>query len=150
MRRGLAAKQAGGGEIKVPYYLGVLGAAYARAGRPVEALALFTDAFERVEETGERWFEAELHRRKGEVLLCLSEPDRAEAEICFRKAMEVAQVQGAKLWKLRAATSLARLWAEQGERQKARELLAPVYGWFTEGLDTADLKDAKGLLDELA
>jgi predicted ATPase/class 3 adenylate cyclase len=150
MRRGLAAKQAGGGEIKVPYYLGVLGAAYARAGRPVEALALFTDAFERVEETGERWFEAELHRRRGEVLLCLSDADNAEAERCFRQAMAVAQAQGTKLWELRAAMSLARLWADQGERARAHDLLAPIYGWFTEGFETADLKDAKALLDELA
>jgi predicted ATPase/class 3 adenylate cyclase len=150
MHRGLAAKQAGGAQIKVPYYLGVLAAAHARAGRPLEALALLADALECVEETGERWFEAELHRRKGEVALRLSEPDRPEAERCFGKAMAVAQGQGAKLWELRAATSLARLWAEQGKRAQARDLLAPVYGWFTEGFDTQDLKDAKGLLDELA
>jgi class 3 adenylate cyclase/predicted ATPase len=150
MRRGLAAKQAGGAEIKVPYYLGVLGAAYARARRPEEALPLLTDAFDRVEETGERWFEAELHRRKGEVVLGVSEPDRAEAERCFHKAMAVAQAQGAKLWELRAATSLARLWAEQGWRAESHDLLAPVYGWFTEGFDTVDLRAAKTLLDELA
>jgi predicted ATPase len=149
MHRGLAAKQAGGAEIKVPYYLGMLGAAYASAARPVKALPLLTDAFERVEHTGERWFEAELHRCKGEVVLCLSEANRSEAERCFRKAMAVAKSQGAKLWELRAATSLARLWRGQGQRQKARELLAPVYGWFTEGFDTADLKDAKALLDDL-
>jgi predicted ATPase len=149
MHRGLAAKQAGGAQIKVPYYLGVLAAAYARARRPVEALPLLADAFERVEETGERWFEAELHRRKGEVVLCLSEPDTPEAERCFRKATAVAQAQGAKLWELRAAVSLARLWRDQGKRAQARDLLAPVYGWFTEGFDTADLKDAKALLEEL-
>jgi predicted ATPase len=150
MHRGLAAKQAGGAEIKVPYYLGVLGAAYARARRPVEALPLLTDAFDRIEETGERWFQAELHRRKGEVVLCLSEADRVEAERCFHKAMAVAQAQGAKLWELRATTSLARLWSAQGKRAEAHDLLAPVYDWFTEGFDTADLKDAKQLLDELA
>jgi predicted ATPase len=149
MHRGLAAKQAGGGEIKVPYYLGVLGAAYARARRPVEALPLLTDAFDRVEETGEHWFEAELHRRRGEAVLCLSEADRAEAERCFHKAMAVAQAQGAKLWELRATTSLARLWRDQ-ERRAAHDLLAPVYGWFTGGFDTPDLKDAKELLEELA
>ena len=149
MHRGLAAKQAGGAEIKVPYYLGVLGTAYVRGRRPVEALPLLTDAFDRVGETGERWFEAELHRRKGEVVLCLSEADRAEAEGCFRKAMAVAQAQGAKLWEIRAATSLARLWAERGERTQARDLLAPVYGWFTEGFETQDMKQAKALLDEL-
>ena len=149
MHRDLAANQAGGAEIKVPYYPGVLGAAYARARRPVEALPLLTDAFDRVEETGERWFEAELHRRKGEVVLCLSEADKAEAERCFRKAMAVAQAQGAKLWELRAATSLARLWRDQGRRAEAYDLLAPIYGWFTEGFGDDDLKDAKGVLDEL-
>ena len=149
MHRGLAAKQAGGAEIKVPYYLGMLGAAYARAGRPVEALPLLTDAFERVEETGERWFEAELHRRKGEVVLCLSDPDKAEAERCFRKAMSVAHAQGAKLWELRAATSLGRFWAEQGRRAESHDLLAPIYDWFTEGFDTIDLKEARALLEEL-
>ena len=150
MHRGLAAKQAGGAEIKVPYYLGVLATAYAGARRPAEALPLLMDAFGRVEETGERWFEAELHRRKGEVVLCLSEADRAEAERCFRKAMAVAQAQGAKLWKLRATTSLARLWRDQGRHDEAHDVLGPVYGWFTEGFDTQDLKDAKALLDELA
>jgi predicted ATPase len=149
MHRGLAAKQAGGAQIKVPYYLGVLGAAYARSRRPVEALPLLTDAFERVEETGERWFEAELHRRKGEVVLCLSDPDRAEAEKCFRQAIAVAQAQGAKLWELRAATSLARFWAEQGRRAESHDLLAPIYDWFTEGFDTIDLKEARALLEEL-
>ena len=150
MHRGLAAKQAGGAQIKVPYYLGVLAAAYARARRPVEALPLLTDAFELVEETGERWFEAELHRRKGEVVLGLSEADTAEAERCFRQAMAVAQAQGAKLWELRAATSLARLWAEQGLRAESHDLLAPIYDRFTEGFDTIDLKEASALLDELA
>jgi hypothetical protein len=77
----------------------------------------------------------ELHRRKGEVLLCLSEPNRAEAERCFRKAMAVAQAQGAKLWELRAATSIARQWRDQGKCAQAHDLLAPVYGWFTEGYD---------------
>jgi predicted ATPase len=149
MHLGLAAKQAGGAEIMVPYHLGVLGAAYASAGRSVEALPLLKDAFDRVEKTGERWFEAELYRCKGEVVLCLSEADRAEAERCFCKAMAVAQAQGAKLWELRVATSLARLWAEQSERQKAYDLLAPVYGWFTEGFDTADLKHARALVEEL-
>jgi predicted ATPase len=91
-----------------------------------------------------------LHRRKGEVLLCLSEADRAEAERRFRKAMAVAQAQGAKLWELRAATSLARLWRDQGRGAAAHDVLAPIYGWFTEGFDTADLRDARALLDALA
>jgi predicted ATPase len=82
--------------------------------------------------------------------LSLLESDEAGAETCFRRAMEIAREQEAKMWELRAATSLARLWAEQGERQRARHLLAPVYGWFTEGFDMPDLKDARALLDELA
>ncbi len=149
MHRGLSLKRSTGAEIKVPYYQGVLASTYARAGLPAKALPLLADAFNLVERTEERWFEAELHRRKGEVLLCLPDAIPAKAEECFHKAMTVAQGQQAKLWELRAATSLARLWGERGERQKARDLLAPVYAWFTEGFDTPDLKDAKALLEEL-
>jgi predicted ATPase len=150
MRRGLAAKQATGAQLKVPYYLGLMAGVLGGADNGSEALSLLDEALTRVNRTGERWFEAELHRRKGEVVLCLNKADRAEAERCFRKATTVAQAQGAKLWELRAATSLARLWAEQGKRTQARDLLAPVYGWFTEGFDTADLKEAKALLEELS
>jgi predicted ATPase len=103
-----------------------------------------------VDKTGERVYEAELHRLKGELLLQQSPDNAAEAETCFHKAIEVAQSQHAKSWELRAATSLARLWQQQDKRQDAYDLLAPVYGWFTEGFDTADLKDAKALLDELS
>jgi predicted ATPase len=97
-----------------------------------------------------RWIEAELHRLRGELLLALPEPDQSEAEACFRQALAVASQQQAKFWELRAATSLARVWRDQGKRAEARDLLAPIYGWFTEGFDTADLKDAKALLDELS
>jgi predicted ATPase len=90
-----------------------------------------------------------LHRVKGDLLRHLDEPHTAAAEACYRQAIKIAQGQGAKTLELRAATSLAQLWAEQGERRKAYDLLAPVYGWFTEGFDTADLKDAKALLSEL-
>ena len=83
------------------------------------------------------------------MLLELPEPDEAEAEMRFRRALEVARRQDAKMWELRAASSLGRLWASQGEQQKAHDLLAPIYGWFTEGFDTTDLKEAKALLDEL-
>jgi predicted ATPase len=150
MSRGLAAKRATGAQLKVPYYLGLLASAYVSRGRHAEALALFDDALVRVGRTGERWFEAELHRRKGEALLCLPEPHREAIEACFRRAIAVAQEQQAKLWELRAATSLARLRAKQGKRREAHDLLAPVYGWFNEGFDSADLKDAKALLDELS
>jgi predicted ATPase len=108
------------------------------------------EALDRSEATGERWFEAELHRIKGDVLLRAPEVDPAEAETCLCKAIAVAQEQGARLWELRAATSLARLWRDLGKHAEAHDLLTPVYGWFTEGFDTADLKDAKALLDELA
>ena len=121
-----------------------------RAGRPEAGQSAIAEALAFAEESGERWWEAELHRLKGELLLAQSTENRAEAEACFHRALEVAQQQSAKAFELRAATSLARLWAEQGKRAEAHDLLAPVYGWFTEGFDTADLKDAKALLDELA
>ena len=119
-------------------------------GEFAEALRLLAKVLDRVERTGERWFEAELYRLKGGVMLSLPEDDGREAEGCFRRALDIARHQQAKSWELRAATSLARLRRDQGRRVEARELLAPVYGWFTEGFDTADLKDAKALLDELA
>ena len=95
-------------------------------------------------------WKAELYRLKGALLLQQSSDNSTEAETCFHHAIGIAQSQQAKSWELRAATSLARLWQQQGKRQEAHDLLAPVYGWFTEGFDTADLKDAKALLDELA
>jgi len=101
-----------------------------------------------VEDTGERYVEAEIRRSEGNLLL--AENGSAEAETCYLKALEVARAQEARSLELRAATSLARLWGEQGRRAEARDLLAPVYGWFTEGFDTPDLKEAKTLLDELA
>jgi predicted ATPase len=110
------------------------------------AMLLLVDALARVEKTDERWFVAELHRLKGEVVLRTTP---ADAGACFRKALHVAQEQGAKWWELRAATSLARLWAEQDRRQEAHDLLAPVYGWFTEGLDLAALREARALLDRV-
>jgi predicted ATPase len=149
MRRGLAAKQATGAQLKVPYYLGLMAGVLGRAGSGSEALALLDEALARVNRTGERWFEAELHRLKSEALLASSSERAGEAEACYLQARTVAQNPGARLWELRAATSLARLWRDQGKRAQARDLLAPVYGWFTEGFDTADLKDARALLEEL-
>jgi predicted ATPase len=102
-----------------------------------------------VNQSGERWWEAELHRLHGELIRARGRQDLADAERCFQRALEIAGTQSARSLELRAAISLARLWADQGERHKAYDLLAPVYGWFTEGFDTADLKDAKALLDEL-
>ena len=98
----------------------------------------------------ESWYEADIHRIAGEIALRSPEPDVAKAEAHFERALQVALVQRAKSWELRAAMSLARLWRDQGKVQQARELLAPVYGWFTEGFDTLDLKEAKALLEELA
>ena len=103
-----------------------------------------------VAQTEERWDEAELHRLKGELLLQQSVENHVEAETCFHQALSIAQSQSAKSWELRAATSLATLWHSQGKCQDAYDLLAPVYAWFTEGFDTADLQDAKALLEALA
>ena len=107
------------------------------------------DALAVLEETAARRCEAELHRLEGELLLVSKEPNETRAEASFRNAVAVARAQQAKSWELRAAASLARLLAHQGRREEARALLAPIYGWFTEGFDTADLKEAKGLLNGL-
>jgi predicted ATPase len=96
------------------------------------------------------WWEAELYRLKGQLLLQQSSDNATEAESCFQQAISIAKKQSAKSWELRASTSLARLWQFQDKRQEAYDLLAPVYNWFTEGFDTADLQEAKQLLDELA
>ncbi len=111
--------------------------------------ALTADALDLVTRSGRRWIEPELHRLKGELLLALPETDTAAAEACFRHAIAVAREQGARMLELRVATSLARLWRDQGRRAEAPDVLAPVLDWFTEGFDTADLKSAKALLDEL-
>jgi predicted ATPase len=103
-----------------------------------------------VEATKERWCEAEVNRVAGEIALMSPERDAAKAEAYFERALAVAREQQAKSWELRAAMSMARLWRDQGKRDEARDLLAPVYGWFTEGFDTRDLKEAKALLDELS
>jgi predicted ATPase len=147
LRRGLTAWQATGAEGYMPYYLGLAADACGKAGQVEEALTLLTDALARAERTAAHWFEAELYRLRAEALLSRGEPDGAE--VAFGQDLAVARGQGAKLWELRAATSLAQLWHDQGRRAEARDLLVPVYGWFTEGYDTPDLKNAKGLLEEL-
>ena len=103
-----------------------------------------------VETTREKWYEAQVNRVAGEIAQMSPEPDAAKAEAYFERALAVAREQQAKSWELRAAMSMARLWRDQGKRQQARGLLAPVYGWFTEGFETLDLKEAKALLEELA
>jgi predicted ATPase len=133
----------------LPMVLTALAEAHGRAGQAEEGLALIAEAQEFVAKTGERVWEAAVHRIKGELLLARSPSDPAQAEACFREALDVARQQSAKSLELRAATSLARLWQRQGKRDEARDLLQPVYDWFTEGFDTKDLKDAKALLEGL-
>src|SRR5262252_4484164 len=118
--------------------------------QPEAGLTALAEALTLVNTTGERWYESEIYRLKGELLLHQSLDNQADVENCFHQAMTVAQNQQAKSWELRAATSLARLWQQQGKRQEAYDLLTPVYHWFTEGFDTADLQEAKALLDELS
>ena len=108
------------------------------------------EAMRAIETTKETWYEAEVHRTAGEIALLSRDLYAGKAEVYFERALSVARQQQAKSWELRAAMSLARLWRDQGKVQEARELLAPVYGWFSEGFDTLDLKDAKALLEELA
>ena len=147
---GFSAYRSTGSTIWGPYYLSYLARAYAELGSFEDALRSIDDAITTVETTKEKWCEAEIHRLAGEIALKSPERDAAKAEAYFERALPVARQQQAKSWELRAAMSMARLWRDQGKPQQARELLAPVYGWFTEGFDTRDLKEAKALLDELA
>jgi predicted ATPase len=131
----------------MPHYTDLLASACEIAGQIEDGLTQLDNALRIVERTGERWFAAELNRHKGQLLLRQGHSEAAEE--LYRKALNIAWEQEAKLWELRAAASLARLRRDQGRRAEARGLLAPVYGWFTEGFDTPDLKEAKALLDEL-
>jgi predicted ATPase/class 3 adenylate cyclase len=149
MRQGLAADLATGSTQFQPYFLDLLAEAYGEGGYPDEGLHALAEALAMMETTEVRFYAAELSRLKGALLLRQTVPDAPQAEACFRAALDVARQQHAKSWELRAATSLARLWQRQGKRQAAYDLLAPVYGWFTEGFDTADLREAKGVLEEL-
>jgi predicted ATPase len=146
----LSALRSTGTTIRTPTSLFYLTVAYSGLGQIEDAWRCIAEALNAIETTKERWFEAEVHRMAGEVALSSPQPDIAKAEAYFERALAVAQKQQAKSWELRASMSLARLWRDQGKPQQARELLAPVYGWFTEGFDTRDLKEAKALLEELA
>jgi predicted ATPase len=148
LRSGSTAYRATGARVWMPYHIALLARAYEIAGQIEEGLTQLDDALQIVERTGERWLDAELYRQKGQLLL--RQGHSAAAEELYRKALSIAGEQEAKLWELRAAGSLARLRRVQGRRAEARDLLAPVYDWFTEGFDTPDLKEAKGLLDALA
>jgi len=147
--KGLRAHHATGAELLRSYFLALLAEAHGTMGQPEAGLTALTEALTFAETTGERWYEAELYRLKGELLLQQNSDNQAEAETCFHHALDITRNQQAKSLELRAATSLARLWQQQGKRQGAHDLLAPVYHWFTEGFDTADLQEAKALLDTL-
>jgi predicted ATPase len=170
MYQGLATHQATGAELVRPYLLALLAEMYRQGRRADEGLHVLGNALASVHNTGERWWEAELDRLRAKLLLRqaaergtsqiastptlmgaeVERPVFTKAEACFYQALDIARRQGAKSLELRAAMSLSRLWQQQGKQAEARELLAPVYGWFTEGFDTADLQEARALLEELA
>ncbi len=149
MRRGISAYRASGATPHA-WMLSFLASGLGKVGRPQEGLQVVEEGFASVAKTGEQIASPPLHRVKGELLLAQNPADIGEAERCFRTAIEIARRQSARIAELRATVSLARLLNEQGRRDEARAMLAEIYGWFTEGFDTADLKEAKALLDELA
>jgi predicted ATPase len=145
----ITALRSTGVTMLMPMSLPILAKAYAELGQFEEAWRCIGEAMTAVETTKEKWCEADIHRTAGELTLMLPMPDAAKAEAHFERALAIAREQQAKSWELRAAMSMARLWRDQGKRQQAHDLLAPVYGWFTEGFDTLDLKEAKSLLEQL-
>ena len=147
---GVTAMRSTGTTMWMPLWLSYLARANAETGQFDAATRCIGETMTAVETAKERWCESEVHRIAGEIALLSREPDAAKAEVCFERALGVARAQQAKSWELRAATSLARLWRDQGRRDEARTLLAPIYDWFTEGFDTRDLKEAKALLDALS
>jgi predicted ATPase len=155
MRRRLAASRTAGEGAFSPYSLALLAEAYGKAGRAEDGLAALAEALTVVDNSGERFYEAELYRLKGELTLKQSsvqslESRVKEAEECFHHAIDIAYRQSAKSLELRATMSLSRLWQQQGKKEEARQMLAEIYGWFTEGFETKDLQEAKALLAELA
>jgi predicted ATPase len=150
VRQGIVAYRATGAALFVPYFCTVLAEVSAHLGHPEDGHQALAEAHTLVQQHEERYWEAEIYRLRGVLLLRQTGTLQAKAEACFQQALTVARRQQAKSLELRAAMSLARLWQHQGKRGEARELLAPVYGWFTEGFDTADLYEAKALLDELS
>jgi len=171
MGQGLTTFEATGAKLARPHLLALLAETYGKVGLTAEGLTVLAEALTQVESTGERYYEAELYRLKGELTLQhahyqapgtgpkaqratnlrpLTSTTQSAAEACFLTAMAIARQQQAKSWELRAVMSLSRLWRQQGKKDDARRLLAEIYGWFTEGFDTKDLQEAKGLLEELA
>ena len=146
----MAAYRSTGSRCGLPWWFPPLIKAYADVGQFDNAWRSVGEAMTTIETTKETWCEADIHRIAGEVTLMSPERDATKAEGYFERALAIARQQQAKSWELRAATSMARLWRDQGKRDEARELLAPVHGWFTEGFDTLDLKEAEALLGELA
>jgi predicted ATPase len=149
MRQGLTDWRATGAELWQPFFLALLADAYARAGQIDAGLGAVDEALALIRTTGECWWEAEIYRLKGEGLRRQVVPDEQQADVCFRQALDTARQQQTKSLELRAAMSLSRLWQHQGQRGKAQRLLVESYAWFTEGFDTADLQEAKVLLDTL-
>jgi predicted ATPase len=146
---GLDAFRSTGSTLFTPWYLTSLAAAHAELGQFDNASSCIDEAVLTVRTTKEKWCEAEIYRIAGEIALRSPQHDAAKAEVAFERALAIARAQRAKSWELRAATSVARLWRDQGKRDKGRELLAPIYHWFREGFGTRDLQQAKELLDEL-
>jgi predicted ATPase len=165
MQEGLAAQRATGSEVVHPYFLALLAEIYGKMGQFEEGLAALAEASALMQRTGERWYEAELYRLRGELTLQqfnvpdskfqvtdpqpLTPDPQGEAEARFLKAIEIARMQQAKSLELRATISLARLWQQQGKHHAARDMLSEIYHWFTEGFDTKDLQEAKALLEDL-
>jgi class 3 adenylate cyclase/predicted ATPase len=145
----MAAYRSTGSTIYTPLHLSHLARAKAEIGQFGDARRCMEEAMAAIETSNERWFEAEATRIAGEIALLTPEPNAAKAQSYFERALQIARQQQAKSWELRAAKSMARLWCDQGKKEQARDLLAPIYGWFTEGFDTRDLKDAKALLEGL-
>ncbi len=157
MCQGLAARQATGAELTRPYFLALLAEMYGEIGQAEEGLNTLGEALAAVHKSRERHWEAELYRLRGELLLAREgkkakgkNQKESEAEACFQQAIDVARHQTAKSLELRAVMSLSRLWRQQGKKENARRMLSEIYGSFTEGFDTADLKEAKALLEELS
>jgi predicted ATPase len=150
VRQGITALQATGQALVIPYLRTLLADVSATLGHSADGLQALGEAHTLVEQQEERWWEAEVSRLRGVLLLRQTGTPQADAEACFHQALDVSRRQQAKSLELRAAMSLSRLWQLQGKRTEARELLAPIYGWFTEGFETADLQEAKALLDELS
>jgi predicted ATPase len=150
VREGITAWQATGAALLVPYFSALLAEVSAHLGHLADGLQGLAEAHTLVEQHEERWWEAEVSRLRGVLLLRQTTPQQEEAETCLHQALAIARQQQAKSLELRTATSLSRLWQEQGKRQAAYDLLAPIYHWFTEGFDTADLREAKTLLEELS